>query len=144
MINGINDGEPTKNKTGFSIEQLTKMKKQQLLNIFDSNSSGAISDKEITLKGIDGEELATIRAHMNSVGIEQNLTGFLIEELKIMTDQQLLAIFDGNNSRSISDRELAAKEIEGEDLAELKAHISSLGIAKREWGTFEGGIGFDP
>ena len=104
MINGISDGEPTKNNTGFSMEQLTSMTKQQLLTIFDGNNSGAISDKEITLKGIEGEEFVTIRAYMNSVGIEKTITGFSMEQLKTMTKEQLLTIFDGNNSRSISDK----------------------------------------
>ena len=73
MINGINDGEPVKNKTGFSMEQLTSMTKPQLLTIFDANNSGTVSDKEITLKGIEGEELAAIRDRMNSVEIEKEV-----------------------------------------------------------------------
>ena len=69
----INDVQVVQNKTGFSLEQLKQMGKQALLNIFDGNKSGTVSDKEITTKGIEGGDFLEIREHLNSVGIEREV-----------------------------------------------------------------------
>ena len=69
----INEEQVVQNKTGFSLEKLKQMGKQELLNIFDRNKSGTISDKEIIIKGIEGGDFLELRSHLTSVGIEKEV-----------------------------------------------------------------------
>jgi hypothetical protein len=112
------------------------MSKQQLLTIFDANNSGTISDKELNAKGLDGDELLEIKAHLGTVEIEtevrQTKTGFSVEQLAQMTKPQLLTIFDANNSGTISGQELKLKGLDGDEISEIKAHVSSLEIEEKE------------
>ena len=72
MIMGISDGQPVGN-TGFSMEELKGMDKPKLLAIFDRNDSGTVSEKELTSRGITGEELSEIKEYMSSVEIENEV-----------------------------------------------------------------------
>ena len=132
-VNGV---QLPDNKTGFTMDELKSMSKQQLLTIFDANNSGTISDKELNAKGLDGDELLEIKAHLGTVEIEtevrQTKTGFSMEQLGTMTKQQLLTIFDANNSGTISGQELKLKGLDGDEIAEIKAHVSSLEIEEKK------------
>lgn len=132
-VNGV---QLPDNKTGFTMDELKSMSKQQLLTIFDANNSGTISDKELNAKGLDGDELLEIKAHLGTVEIEtevrQTKTGFSVEQLAQMTKPQLLTIFDANNSGTISGQELKLKGLDGDEISEIKAHVSSLEIEEKE------------
>lgn len=132
-VNGV---QLPDNKTGFTMDELKSMSKQQLLTIFDTNNSGTISDKELNAKGLDGDELLEIKAHLGTVEIEtevrQTKTGFSVEQLAQMTKPQLLTIFDANNSGTISGQELKLKGLDGDEISEIKAHVSSLEIEEKE------------
>ncbi len=70
-VNGV---QLPDNKTGFTMDELKSMSKQQLLTIFDTNNSGNISDEELNAKGLDGKELSEMKAHVSSIKLYANET----------------------------------------------------------------------